>query len=229
MLEQILGRIKSFAPLLLSLYIVQLLLLFAVTVTSLLTGIAIGDFLRDPAATMETHPFIGVISNVGILLWTATTTICLFSWSIVRHNRDQKQFSILLLYSGLMTMLLLFDDLFLLHEVIFPDYLGIPETLVFIGYGGLMLFGAVKFKKSILETEYLILLTSLGFFAASQCIDVFQDSIQSIIGGGIVLLLEDGFKLLGIAGWFGYFLRSCSDTLRPAESQIPESPSTYIE
>ncbi len=71
-----------------------------------------------------------------------------------------------------------------------------------------MIFWMVTFKKCILKTEYLILLIALGFFGLSLFIDVFQHRIQSIIGNSRILF-EDGFKLLGIVGWFGYFLRCC--------------------
>lgn len=214
MLAQILRKMRTLVPYLLSLYIVPLLLLVASVAASLLSGSTIADFLRDPAATMERHPFIGMVSNAGVLLWTATATICLFSWSIIRHSRNQKPFAVFLFYSALLTVLLLLDDLFLLHEVVFPDYLGIPEKLVYIAYGSLALFWAVKLQKCIRETEYLILLTSFAFFGLSVFIDMFEHPIKSVFGGGNTLLLEDGFKLLGIAGWFGYFLRLCLNLLR---------------
>ena len=103
-----------------SLYFLPLLFLFAVVVASSQMGVSIALFTRDPTAVANIHPFIGVASNIGVMLWTATATICLFSWAILRQSPGEMRFSTFLLCSGLMSTLLSFDDLFRLHEDIFP-------------------------------------------------------------------------------------------------------------
>ena len=193
---------------LLLLYFVPLLFLCAVVVTSLQIGIPVFMFMRDPASIAQIHPFIGVASNFGVILWTASATICLFSWAILRHRLGKQGFSIFILVSGLITTLLLLDDFFLLHDFIFPSYFGVKEFIFFIAHGGLILCWIVTFRKYILKTEYLILLIALGFFGLSLFIDIFQHHIQLVIGDWRILF-EDGFKLLGIVGWLGYFLRCC--------------------
>jgi len=107
-----------------------------------------------------------------------------------------------------MTILLLLDDLFLFHDDLIIRYFGVPEKITFIGYGGLLLCGLMLFKECILKTEYLILLIALGFFGLSLVVDVVQYIIEPFIGQWRILF-EDGFKLLGIVGWFGYFSRYC--------------------
>ena len=208
MFAQIFSQTKELVLFLFSLYFLTLLFLFAVVAASVGMDVSIAMFTRDPAAVAHIHPFIGVVSNLGVMLWTASATICLFSWAILRSSLDEMKFSTFLLCSGLMTTLLLFDDLFLLHDDIFPRYFGVKEKIVFLVYVGLILFGMVKFKECILETEYLVLIIALGFFGLSVFIDVLQPRIESFIGHWRILF-EDGFKLLGIVGWFGYFLRCC--------------------
>jgi len=208
MFAQVFSQARVLVLFLFSLYFLPLFFLFAVVVASLQMDVSIARFTRDPAAVAHIHPFIGVVSNLGVVVWTATATICLFSWAIFRHSLDEMRFSTFLLCSGLMTTFLLFDDLFLLHDAIFPRYFGVNEKIVFIGYGGLILCGMMMFKKCILETEYLVLIIALGFFGLALFIDAFQQGIQSYIGHWRILF-EDGFKLLGIVGWFGYFLRCC--------------------
>ena len=65
-----------------------------------------------------------------------------------------------------------------------------------------------KFAKYILETERLILLIALFFLGLSFSIDLFQYRIEPFMGQWRILL-EDGFKFLGIVGWLGYFAHSC--------------------
>ena len=208
MFGQLFSQARELVLFLFLLYILPLFFLLLVIVASFQLDISFAMFTRDPAAIASIHPFVGVASNLGVLLWAASATICLFGWTIFRHSLNEMRFSIFLLCSGLMTTLLLFDDLFLLHDFVFPRYFGVKEKIVFLVYGGLILLGMVKFKKPILETEYLLLLIALGFFGLSVLTDVFQYRIQSFVGHWRILF-EDGFKLLGIVGWFGYFLRCC--------------------
>ena len=118
-----------------------------------------------------------------------------------------------MLFSGIMTMILVLDDLFLLHEEIFPEHLGIPQKFVLLGYMGLTLVGIVVFRKSILGTEYLLLLIALGFFGLSVFVDVFDHEIDALIGHWRYLF-EDGFKFLGIVSWLGYYWRTCFTATR---------------
>lgn len=208
MFTQIFSQARRLAPFFYSLYFLPLLFLFAVVVVSLQMGVSTALFTRDLATTAGQHPFVGVASNLGVMLWTATATICLFTWAILRRSSGEMRFSTFLLCSGLMTMVLAFDDLFLLHEIIFPYHLGVPERIVLISYAATTLWGVATFKKCILKTEYLLLLIALGFFGLSLFVDEFAHQIESLIGAWRILF-EDGFKMLGIVGWFGYFLRCC--------------------
>ena len=204
----LLAQARLLVSFLLLLYLPPLLALSAVALVSTQTGIPMGIFMRDPTATAGIHPLTGAVSNFGALLWCASATICLFSWASLRHRLGETRFSRFLLYSAFMTILLLLDDLFLFHEVIFNRYFGVPEKMTFIGYGGLILCGMMMFKECILKTEYLILLIALGFFGLSLVVDAFQEVIEPFLGQWRILF-EDGFKLLGIVGWFGYFSRYC--------------------
>ena len=56
--------------------------------------------------------------------------------------------------------------------------------------------------------EYLIFLIGIIIFGLSILIDVFQYRIESYIGQWRIFL-EDGFKFVGIVGWFGYLGRCC--------------------
>lgn len=194
-----------------AIYALVLVLLLIVIFASWKTNLPIGVFTRDIAGLLEVNPFSGVISNLGILLWCAAASICLFSFAVLQNlksshaaiNRKSKFF---LLFSGLITSILMFDDLFLLHEEIFPS-LNVSERVVYCSYIAIICFYLLKFRKTIFKTEWVIL--GLGFccFAASIVIDVLP------IAGSKITLLEDGFKLFGIASWFSYFVRLCFQIL----------------
>ena len=189
-------------------YLLSLFILAAITLSSVYMDIPIYKFMRDPSAITNVSPFIGIISNFGVLLWCTSAAICLFSWIILNHRSYETEFSKFILCSGLMTVLLMIDDFFRLHEYVFPKILGLPEKIVIMGYGTLLLFGLIRFRKCILKTEFLILLVAIGLFGLSLIVDLFQNDIEQLVGQWRILF-EDGFKLLGIVSWLGYFLRNC--------------------
>lgn len=176
--------------------------LISVVIISAYYNIPIARFTRDPTAILGGHPFTGVISNIGILFWCSTVAICFFSAAIHRKNGGLIA-SRFLSFSGLITLLLLLDDLFLFHEEIFPTYFHIPEKAIYLGYLVLILMCFVKFKKLIVKTEYALLLISCIFFSMSIGSDFFLPQ------KGLRLLVEDGFKLFGIVTWFIFFVRTC--------------------
>lgn len=148
--------------------------------------------LRDAAAVTDTPAYIGIVSNLGLLLWAATAGICLFAAASQPHVRR------FWLYAGLLTMALLADDWLLLHENGFPVYLGIPEKLVYALYGLATLGYVVRFRRLLLRAEYLVLLVAFGWFAASVGADAFLDGVVWVPG---FFLWEDGAKLFGIVTW----------------------------
>ncbi|MDM8568536.1 hypothetical protein QUF50_03285 [Thiotrichales bacterium HSG1] len=195
-------QFKKIIPVLALSYAVIFGLLISVAIVSFYYNIPVAKFTRDPTVILLGHPFTGVISNIGILFWCSTSAICLFS-SAIHIKNGNAIVSRFLFFSGLLTLLLLLDDLFTFHEAIFPMYFHIPEEAVYSGYLVLVLTFFLKFKDLIIKSEYIILLIACGFFALSILSDIFLPQI------GWEFLLEDGFKLFGIVTWFIFFVRTC--------------------
>ena len=186
------------------LYLLISILLCSIVLVNLYTGVPLEMFTRDPAAIAGINPFAGIVSNIGVLFWCIGASICLFSFfNIVgRQTNRINDYTLFLLFFGLTTLVLLFDDLFLFHEVIAPRFLNLSEKEIYICYGIIVLFGIVRFKKIIFQTELIILSLAFIFFSLSIAIDLFG-SWLILPGGNFV---EDGFKLLGISSWVCYFV-----------------------
>jgi hypothetical protein len=168
------------------------------------------DFLtRDPAMLTNSPPYIGLFSNIGMLLWSACTGICLFTYAIVRPIKRYWEISNFLLWSGGFTAFLMLDDIFLLHEDVFP-FIGIPEKLVYVFYVLFSLFFAIKIRKFVKKTEFIILFAAVGCLAASLICD-------ALFGEHVIAKLEDVFKIAGISLWLTYFTRLC---LREISSMV---------
>ena len=69
--------------------------------------------VRDLAQTCGYPIGVGMISNIGILLWGAAASICFFTTFLESISSESSK---LLLLGGLFSGLLCIDDLFLLHD-----------------------------------------------------------------------------------------------------------------
>lgn len=209
-------QLKSLFPILIGLYIPMLIVVAMMVLVGRQLSIPMDDLTRDPSATTGDNPFIGALSNLGVLFWCASVAICFFSFALLQKTGNIGRFSAFFLFGGLISLILLLDDLFLLHETVFPLYLNIPEKLVFLSYGLMILGYVTRFRKLILTTDFIFLILAFGLFGLSIGIDLLELRIS--------ILFEDGSKLFGIVSWFGYFAITCFQvvkqiTLQPAEKK----------
>jgi len=198
---------KDYCRVFVWIYLPIILLLAILFVISSLTGIPSSTFMSDPAVLIgekglfpfstdyKINPFASIISQIGLLFWCSTATVCLFT-SYLSGCGNQRKYSPFLKYFGIFSLFLLFDDLLLFHESIAPKLLR-TEKLVYVIYFVLFAFGTYKFRKNILTTNFFYFCLSILFFALSILTDVFMPYSY--------IWLEDGLKIFGIASWFSYF------------------------
>lgn len=217
-LTEVGAQARRLWPLVAAVYAPALTGLAVLVAASKATDRPVAYFTRDPAAELGAEVYVGVVSNIGIVLWAATASICLFAAYMVREQRRLARF---LAFSGTITAILLIDDLFLLHEDVIPNQLGIHQGVVLVGYVGMFSLYAVGFVRYIAASDYLLLLVAIGFFGLSLAVDVVieEDFTIDVLGRGFQgqHLIEDGAKFLGIVGWATYFTReSARSALAPA-------------
>jgi len=184
---------------------------------------------KDPNALIEGGDFyFGALSNLGIILWTIAATLCFFSTIYLKRYSPNSSFRLFLLHGGILTTLLLLDDLYMWHEVMFPVYFGINTYLVYGSYLIYALYFVIRFRTTILKTEYLVLLASIFLIALSVLVDIVHDSqildatLLNLTGlrpdllGELAVLLEETSKGLGILTWLIYFSRVLFINVLPA-------------
>lgn len=168
-------------------------------------GVPFGELTRDPVAIAGDPPYTGFLSQIGIFCWAAAAAICLFSAQAVSRvsARQPKEF---LMVSGILSLALGLDDVFLIHEMFFP-YFGILQNAIVLGYAGVFLFYIIRFYALILKTEYLVLGMAFVFFGLSASLDWLHPH------GIDPYFWEDGAKLVGIISWLAYFFRTGADAI----------------
>lgn len=159
-----------FLKLVIKLYIPTLIILAFFIFISWKTKIPISIFMKDPAVIADSNalmgsnlnitinPFVGAVSNIGILLWCFSSSICFFSYVILKehkkiNNNQLNKLANFLFYSGILTAFLLLDDLFLLHETVAPELLNISQTVIYVCLAIVTLFWVLTFRRVILRTE----------------------------------------------------------------------------
>lgn len=153
------------------------------------------------------HTYYGFVSNLGIMLWSATAAVCLFSAILfVAQKRD-----IALVWfaasAGLLTGWLALDDAFMVHEVVFPSF-GIPQNAVLAFYvvlGGL--YGLTSWR-TIFRQDWPLLFVAGSALALSMLVDtVFHSLVPSLV------YLEDSAKFFGICAWAAFHISALAGLL----------------
>ena len=186
----------------------SLILYLAILYISNFYNIKLSLVVRDLAQTCGYPIGVGMISNIGILLWGAAASICLFtSFSEIINNESSK----LLLLGGVFSSLLCIDDFFLLHDrYIGPDFLNLT-------YLAISIFLLVKFQRILKKIGVSYLIISILFLGLSI---FFDGVIQQIFNQSYELtqLIEEGFKFIGIACWLNFWCKSSSYALKFSKS-----------
>ncbi len=145
--------------------------------------------------------YSGWISNFGAVVWSAALAASglalLGTWP--RATTTDRRF---LASSFLFTGILLVDDLYMVHDLIGPLYLGIPELagLATLGVAGFTWL-AINLPRLLRDPDLPILLLACVFFGIALVLDVFDQRLQA--GSE----REEGGKLVGILCWAAFHWR----------------------
>lgn len=199
-------QFRRVTPVLLISWIVATLGLLTAIFISINTEIPLDNFTQDPNAQFEAPFYIGFFSNLGIMLWSAAFTICFYgAWRI--NRKIDKRGQEFLIFSGLITMLMTMDDLFQLHELVFPKYLSISENMVYLTYLNIYMIYFIRFRKQLLNSDFIVLGIAFFFLGLSTVIDILPLPIEKDT------FLEDAIKLLGAITWLIYFVRTADEVV----------------
>ena len=180
------------------------ILYLAILYVSNIYDIKLSLVVRDLAQTCGYPIGVGMISNIGILLWGATASICLFTSFSKYLNKESSK---LLLLGGGFSGLLCVDDFFLLHDrYIGPDFLNLT-------YLAISIFLLVRFRKILKSIGLFNLVISILFLGSSI---FFDGVIQQIFDQSYELtqLIEEWFKFLGITCWLNFWCKASSYALK---------------
>jgi hypothetical protein len=159
-------------------------------------------------------PSTGLVSMLGLFGWAAAAGIALFTFAVVR-SRETALMGWFFLAAGLLTLFLLVDDAFLLHEEILPYGFGIRERYVKLGYIAIAAAFGLGFFRILIRNNVGLLAAAITFFAASVLCDtpMLMQSIGLWESATAIYLVEDGSKFIGIILWLAYLAKTALQSL----------------
>lgn len=156
----------------------------------------------DSRALTRAPIHYGLVSNLGALLWCAAAAGCLLTAMVLRRSARPSRFFTM---AGLLTLMLLVDDFWMLHETL-EQTCGVPE-IVTMGCYALAAFAfALRFRMQLLAGDLALLgVVALGL-GGSLLLDVspINEAIK---------VHEDTLKFAGICAWAAYWMLLSRDVL----------------
>ncbi len=204
-------QLSQVLPVLALVMIIAIASIAGIVVIKQLSGVRFPSLTSDPAFATNSKFFIGILSNIGVMLWSSTTAICFFSAAALHSNTASSGLWRFFFWSGMLSLILTLDDSLMFHERLFPRYLNVPERLVYLTYIMSGIAYIVFYFKRILKTDYILLVLAIIFLGSSVIADQFMEFSD------IEYLVEDSLKYTGILFWLAYFSRTALKALHSEE------------
>ena len=173
-----------------------------------LAGIDSQKVLRDLAQTCSTPAGVGLLSNLGYLLWLAAAAVALFTSHVGLPGIRGKQKE-LLACGGWFSLILCIDDMFLLHD----RYIG--QTFLYVVYMLFSVLIATRYRKQLIACKGEIFLLAVALLGTSIAIDLLQPVERDQPAVYMFSqLVEEGAKFLGVATWVLYWCQASALSIR---------------
>ncbi|MFM7016033.1 MAG: hypothetical protein ACKOX3_06865 [Bacteroidota bacterium] len=161
------------------------------------------NLTRDTATILKGPAYTGALSNFGIILWSATAAIMLFSSYHLFRNTVQRRAALMTLLFGLLTAILCLDDTYQFHEKAFSGIIYVPEEFIYLFYLSCIIIISTVCRVALFTTPYIVGVAAMGFFGLSILVDEFN-----LPTGEHDAFVEDAFKFIGISLWTVYHFSS---------------------
>lgn len=155
---------------------------------------------------------VGWVSHFGVMMWAFAAMSGLAAARLRWSAPGQRRLALMFAGSGLLSVGLMADDLFQLHENVIPRVLDVSEKRPLLGWALLGVAWFIAFAGPLLRNRYFPLVVVAGVaLVTSMLIDVLGDAgplaeIHDALGGAGVT--EDGTKLVGILAWAVFHWRA---------------------
>ena len=175
-----------------------------VALASWLLGEPPAVFTREPQQVLHGSFYVGSFSNLGGLVWFGAAAILSFAGILKPSNRTA------LLLAAVLTWAMGVDDIFMLHDRVYPK-LYLNEYIVTALYFGTIALIVLRSRHQLARSTLAGIVLTVIFWILSQVFDTFFNTTGQ--------LAEDGSKFIGIVVWAAAWIRQAySDIANLARS-----------
>ena len=164
-----------------------------VALASWILGEPTAVFTREPQQVLGGSFYVGSFSTLGGLFWFSGAAILSFAASLNPLTRGA------LLLAALLTWAMGLDDVFMLHDRVYPK-LYLNEILLYALYFGAIAVIVLRFYRQLNPSTLVGIVLTVFFWGFSGVFDSFFNHM----GGQLV---EDGAKFMGIVVWVAAWTR----------------------
>lgn len=163
--------------------------------------------LVDPSFSPSTSWSHGSLWALGLAGWAWAFAAGAVGALAARPRAALAPMGRLLAGASLLTLVLLLDDLFQLHEPTIPDATGVPQGVVLAIYAALVVTWLVTNRRALPDTDLGVLAITLVFFA-------IWIGAKGAPGLPARTSVAAGAKLCAIAGWASYVTLAAARVVR---------------
>ncbi len=161
-------------------------------VVALQTSVPVESLLLDASVVGGGHWYSGLVTSLGVFGWTVAA-VSLLGGAHISRLCGRRGAAGALGSFGVIVLVLLFDDLLLLHSSVVPRVIGGPKWLLLAFEFGVVGAWAVRFRAEIVRTRWELLIAAGLSFAWSVGFDRFP-----LTSDRWALVVEDSGKMLGV-------------------------------
>ncbi len=169
-----------------------------VALASWLLGEPAKVFTREPQTILNGSFYVGSFSNLGGLVWFGAAAILSFAASLKPSDRGA------LILAALVTWAMGLDDIFMLHDKVYPK-LYISNTILYLLYFGAIGVIVLRYFRQLARSTLVGMTIAVIFWVLSAMFDTFFNEIGQ--------LEEDGAKFIGIVVWAAAWIRQAYDDI----------------
>ena len=177
--------------------------------------------LIDPHYSPSESLTHGSLWVLGLAGWSWAVLMCVVGVIGAARRRSLRPMGRLLAGAGLLTLVMLLDDLLQLHKPVIPDATGLPSIAVLAAYALAFVAWVVVNRRAIVDSDVGVLIVAIAFFALWILVKLGPHTEMKTA-------VEAGAKLCGIAGWAAYVTLTAWRTRASSRNRGP-GPATVGE
>ena len=208
-IKKLLDQVKLYFFNVLKWALLPFALMFIVFWVGKSNGVEVSDLTRDTAAVLHGHPYDGMVSMLGLFLWSASAASCFLAYSVIKQSASEIRGA--LLYGGALSLFLGLDDCFQLHEEVFIHAFPFAEKLFYLVYVGSIVRYFFRFKNELFRTKFLFWVGAMSLFLISMVLDNVDPFVSHQV------YYEDCCKFAGIFLWFMFYANTAYSVLSSKE------------